>query len=72
MRIDIRDSGSEEITEIVFGDGGDPWDGYILYLENNWTKIRSMDGEVCIDSKEDALNLIKALQKAIELGNWDD
>lgn len=71
MKIDIRNIGVEKIAHIVFAEPMD-CDAYELYLNGECTEIRSEGGLVMIDSKTDALNLIKALQKAIELGNWDE
>lgn len=76
MQIDIRTTGESRVTEIIFGDcNQSELDCYKLTLDNELSKVYSdYDGGtyVFIDSKEDALNLIKALQKAIELGNWDE
>lgn len=72
MQIDIRDANPTEIDSI-FSDKNlkSDTDAFELFLNGICTEIRSEDGFVNIDSKEDALNLIKALQKAIELGNWE-
>ena len=76
MQIDIRNKNDLRIRSILFSGGEDTEmaesDARELYLSGNCTEIRSEDSFVMIDSKEDALNLIKALQKAIELGNWDE
>lgn len=72
MQIDIRRDGKEEITEIVFGDGNDIDDAYKIVLQGDFTRIHSKENSVVyLSSKEDALNLIKALEKAISLGTWD-
>lgn len=72
MQIDIRKDGKEEITEIVFGDGYDHMDAYKIVLDGDMTSIRAMsDDFVYVNSKKDALNLIKALEKSISLGTWD-
>lgn len=77
MQIDIRDSEFGKVKEIVFADKDDTEKNcYLLTLQGSLSKIRTgWDGEdsfVYLDSKTDALNLIKALQKAIELGNWGE
>jgi hypothetical protein len=72
MQIDIRKDGKEGITEIVFGDSYDLLDAYKVVLDGDMTSIRAMsDDLVYLNSKEDAINLIKALEKAISLGTWD-
>ncbi len=73
---DIRKEGSEEITKIVFADEAErdydetarvfrlvkDSDGpFILVEDENGTYV-------VVDTKERTLNLIKALNKAIELG----
>lgn len=72
MQIDIRDTNPPEIESIIFSDKSlkSGTDAFELFLNGSCTEIRSEESFVNIDSKEDALNLIKALQKAIELGNW--
>lgn len=66
MQIDIRKDGKEEITEIVFGDSYDLMDAYKVVLDDDMTSIRTMsDNLVYLDSKNDAINLIKALQKLL-------
>lgn len=70
MQIDIRDANTPEIDSIIFSNKSDT-DAFELFLCGSCTEIRSEESFVHIDSKEDALNLIKALQKAIELGNWE-
>lgn len=74
MQIDIREKEADKIERIIFADPVSLDSGYVLNLNfdpNGLTVIESEDSFVFIDSKEDALNLIKALQKAIELGNWE-
>lgn len=73
MQIDIRNEEVKQITSIIFhGHNCNPSDAYELVLDNSLSKLVSYaDGNVVfIDSKEHALNLIKALQEAIELENW--
>ena len=74
--IDIREVKEEEITEIVFAVGEGP-DGFAqasaiapyVYTGVPYVSIKSVDGDqVIINSKDHAHNLIKALNKAIELG----
>lgn len=69
MKIDIRKE-QTEIDSIVFGEGEDDGDAYVLSLAGDLTRIESPNTYVFIDNKEDAKNLIKALEKAIELGTW--
>lgn len=74
MQIDIREKEADKIEGIIFADPVSLDSGYVLNLNfgpNGATVIESEDSFVFIDSKEDALNLIKALEKAIELGNWE-
>ena len=75
MQIDIRNGESEEITEIVFhGPDCDEDDAVKIDLGGRYTSIDSSDGgnRVYIDSEEHAVNLIKALKKAISLGTWSE
>ena len=78
MQIDVRDESEDKVTEIVFANGAcDENNACLLTLDGEFSKIKSSwdtsggGGWVYLDSEEDALNLIKALQKAIELGNWE-
>ena len=79
MQIDIRDKSEDKVTEIVFANGAcDENNACLLTLDGEFSKIKSMwdasdsrTGCVYLYSEGDALNLIKALQKAIELGNWE-
>lgn len=78
MKIDIRATSESKVTEIVFANGDcDENNACLLTLDGRFSKIKSRwntsggCNHVYLDSKEDALNLIKALQKAIELGNWE-
>jgi hypothetical protein len=69
MQIDIRDGFSDKITEIRFWDA--VWeDAHKIILNGVDTAIQDGDAYLYIRSAEHAENLIKALQKAIELGNW--
>ena len=71
MKFDVRIGVDEEITEIIFADD-DPdiwianklteWCTNTLYIRNDRDEL------VAIKGKEHAENLIKALQKAIEIG----
>lgn len=75
MKIDIRDNEVGKVEGIVFAEEDEyEKNCYLLTLEGDMSKISSAycNTFVYLDSKEDALNLIKALQKAIELGNWDE
>jgi len=72
--IDIREGAEEEIiTEIVFSNSfsDDKFGtilGYVVTSSNYRINICDQSESVVIESKEHALNLIKALHKAIELG----
>lgn len=70
MKIDIRDNSQPRIDSIQFGDGHDPDDAYVLTLCGSLTKVESEDSFVYINNKQDAINLIKAVEKALELGTW--
>jgi len=78
MEIDIRNSTADKVNTIVFADKDcDQGDACLLTLKNSFTKITGYKGEaspyyIYLKSQEDAKNLIKALQKAIELGNWSE
>lgn len=73
MEIDIRNGTNSVVDAIIYADIKDERDGYKLVLDSEMTHIVSSDGtSIFIDTKEDAENLIKALQKAIELGNWSE
>ena len=69
--IDIRKGDQETITEIVFHDDCS------LTKNVNTADIKCGEGvgyaaHYSIEYKEEAENLIKALQKALELGWFDD
>lgn len=66
--IDIRTYESTPIFEITFADNYDSRNAYFISKENYGLDIESNEYEVGLRSKEDVLNLIKALNKAIELG----
>lgn len=69
MQIDIRKQDFVQNLEIIFGDGVYPSYAYKLVIKGEYTEIASKNNSgVFLASKEDALNLIKAIQKAIELG----
>lgn len=74
MQIDIRDGMNDEVTAIVFhGPDCDGSDATTLKLSDSFTYIRNKGTDkVFIQDKKHAENLIKALQKAIELGNWSE
>jgi hypothetical protein len=65
MQIDIRET-EEEINEIVFADEGSH--AHTL-TKSHYTSIRDNCDYVNLCNKEHALNLIKAIEKAIEL-DW--
>lgn len=71
--IDIRSDRKDKVNKIVFADESDNYCNaqYLVKYE----EVIYMDGiESCnclaVCTEEDAKNLIKALQKAIELGWW--
>lgn len=76
MQIDIRTASEEEaVDELIFhGPDCHVSDAVKLVLNGQLSCIVSKDGRdnVYIDSTTHAKNLIKALQKAIELGTWDE
>ena len=73
MEIDIRCAAAPIVKTIIYGDARNGHDGYKLSLGHSMTSIESTNGDfVYIDTREDAENLIKALQKAIELSNWSE
>ena len=71
--IDIRDGMDAEIDTIKFSDKENSEDAAYL-RKGSFVSISTYyeedTGPVFIDSETDAKNLIKALQKAIELGWW--
>lgn len=69
--IDIRAEQDQEITEIVFADQKDRDDVSQAHLICDHSGCITIDDgaeSVFINSKQHALDLIKALEKAIELG----
>ena len=73
MQIDIRTASEEAVDELIFhGPDCHVSDAVKLVLNGQMSYIVSKDGRdnVYIDSMTHAKNLIKALEKAIELGNW--
>lgn len=70
MQIDIRNEEARSIDSIIFANAA--FNGaYELYLAGCNSEIRSKEFYVNICSRKDAENLIEALQKAIELENWE-
>ena len=70
--IDIREGMDVEIDTIKFSDAENFEDACYL-MKRSFVSINTYEEStepVFIDSKKDAENLIKALQKAIELGWW--
>ena len=73
--IDIRGVDPTKVNAILFSGRTNDSDGCILRkrtfvsIETDCLREEG-DSAVFIDSKEDAENLIKALEKAIELGWW--
>ena len=73
MEIDIRSCVAHKVEAIIYADVKNDFDGYKLVLDYGMTAIEASNGHsIYINTKEDAENLIKALQKAIELDNWDE
>lgn len=71
ITIDIRKQCNEETRRIRFSDSsGSIENAELLQRYIDVVGINSEDREIFLTSKEDAENLIKALQKAIELGWW--
>ena len=71
MKFDVRFGVDEEITEIVFGDIDPTF--YLGTVIKRWGQAKisifdDNDAEIGIKDKEHAENLIKALQKAVEIG----
>ena len=71
MQIDIRKSNDQAIEQIQFWDT-EYADAHFLVLQGIDTYIADGADSLYIRSVEHAEYLIKALQKAIELGNWND
>lgn len=71
MEIDIRDVESGEVDVIRFAEDSDCYvNASILKRDSSIMCIEDGDGQVLrLESDAHALNLIKALEKAIEL-NW--
>lgn len=69
MQIDIRDKVSDKVTEILFWDKSLE-DAHKIVLNDVDTTIADGGEEVYIRSVQHAEYLIKALEKAIELGTW--
>jgi hypothetical protein len=70
--IDIRDEMDAEIDVIKFSDKENHED-LCLLKKTSFVSIEVAESggwTYCIDTETDAENLIKALQKAIELGWW--
>lgn len=69
--IDIREQGEDTVDTIVFADAEDSEDvvqaHYVRRWSSNYFTIEDSDESVVINSKEHALDLIKAIEKAIEL-----
>ena len=75
MQIDIRTASEEAVDELIFyGPDCHVSDAVKFVLNGQLSYIVSKDGRdnVYIDSMTHAKNLIKALEKAIELGNWSN
>lgn len=71
MEIDIRTEVSKQIDKIIFAtDTSEHIIPTRLEFADEYKEVwlRDRDDEMFIPSKEHALNLIKALNKAIELG----
>ncbi len=70
MQIDIRAQNVERVTEILFWE--QYWqDAHKIVLKGADALIADGDAFICIRSAEHARYLIKALEKAIEIGTWN-
>ncbi|MNY45851.1 hypothetical protein D3C86_1809870 [compost metagenome] len=75
MEIDVRKQVKDDVTAIRFAESAEGLNvaDVIVYYQGDvdvWIESSCCSNEtIGIRSKEDALNLIKALEKAIEL-NW--
>ncbi len=68
--IDIREQGEDAVDTIVFADAEDSDDvaqAHHVRWRSNYFTIEDSYESVVINSKEHALDLIKAIKKAIEL-----
>jgi hypothetical protein len=74
MIYDVRNEGEEKIDQLVFADGKAPDGSYQAsriepHTEGADVKLYDGSGDyVYVNSAEHARNLVKALNKAIELG----
>lgn len=79
--IDIRNEEGEEATEIVFAETQDsngctqanavakwPYEQNQVVIKDEDYRPQELTGYVVVSSKEHAQNLIKALEKAVDLG----
>lgn len=71
MNIDIRHRVNDEIDSITFA-GFSGSDAAGLQKLGSSVEIQSEDAALTIGCVEDARNLIKALQKALELNWWNE
>ncbi len=71
MKIDIRDYKEEMITKIQFADGkGNSLYGTNIELDEasiNWTIVNDSGNNLCHLATREIPNLIRALEKALEL-----
>lgn len=70
---DVRNTTNNEVTKIIFADANAGYGcGLVVDWEGNVTLVDyEEDGASTIATKQDAENLIKALQKTIDLGWFD-
>lgn len=73
-KFDVRNATQDEINTIIFADTHPTYAICNRIEKEKGDLVKIVDeqyGTMYIGSKEDALNLIKALNKAIELGWFD-
>lgn len=70
MNIDIREVNNDKVTSIQFANENDLQEAYILELDEDVSYITDGVKYLYIRNTDHAKNLIKALEKAIELKTW--
>lgn len=70
MKIDIRSVADEKVTSIQFANENGLQEAYILELDGDASYITDGAKYLYIRNTDHAKNLIKALEKAIELKTW--
>lgn len=69
-KLDIRKDSYEPINEIVFAEEESGCFHSVKMTRCNYFSFEDEEGEYVMTGKENIKNLIKALEKAVELG-WD-